>query len=34
MTKFIYQLAGTRPNFMKIALLIKEFQKEEIKFNI
>ena len=34
MTKFIYLVAGARPNFMKFAPLIKEFQKEKIKFNI
>ncbi len=28
MTKFNYLVAGARPNFMKIAPLIKEFQKE------
>ena len=34
MTKFIYLVAGARPNFMKIAPLIKEFQKEKIKFKL
>lgn len=34
MTKFIYLVAGARPNFMKIAPLIKEFQKENIKFKL
>ena len=34
MTKFIYLVAGARPNFMKIAPLIKEFQKEKIEFKL
>jgi UDP-N-acetylglucosamine 2-epimerase (non-hydrolysing) len=34
MTKFIYLVAGARPNFMKIAPLIKEFQKEKLKFKL
>lgn len=34
MTKLIYLVAGARPNFMKIAPLIKEFQKEKIRFKL
>jgi UDP-N-acetylglucosamine 2-epimerase (non-hydrolysing) len=34
MTKLIYLVAGARPNFMKIAPLIKEFQKENINFKL
>ena len=30
----IYVVAGARPNFMKIAPLIKEFQKEKINFKL
>ena len=32
--KPIYIVAGARPNFMKIAPLIKEFQKEKINFKL
>jgi len=32
--KPIYVVAGARPNFMKIAPLIKEFQKEKINFKL
>ena len=32
--KSIYVVAGARPNFMKIAPLIKEFQKEKINFKL
>lgn len=34
MTKLIYLVAGARPNFMKIAPLIKEFQRVNIKFKL
>jgi len=34
MSQSIYLVAGARPNFMKIAPLIKEFLKENIKFKI
>jgi UDP-N-acetylglucosamine 2-epimerase (non-hydrolysing) len=34
MKKPIYVVAGARPNFMKIAPLIKEFQKESINFKL
>jgi len=34
MTKLIYLVAGARPNFMKIAPLIKEFQEENINFKL
>jgi UDP-N-acetylglucosamine 2-epimerase (non-hydrolysing) len=34
MTKLIYLVAGARPNFMKIAPLIQEFKKENIKFKL
>ena len=32
--KPIYVVAGARPNFMKIAPLIKEFQKESVNFKL
>ncbi|TKJ24122.1 MAG: UDP-N-acetylglucosamine 2-epimerase (non-hydrolyzing) [Promethearchaeota archaeon Loki_b32] len=34
MPKLIYLVVGARPNFMKIAPLIKEFKKEKIKFKL
>jgi UDP-N-acetylglucosamine 2-epimerase (non-hydrolysing) len=34
MTKLIYLVAGARPNFMKIAPLIKEFQRVNINFKL
>ncbi|MFX1500366.1 MAG: non-hydrolyzing UDP-N-acetylglucosamine 2-epimerase [Promethearchaeota archaeon] len=34
MTEIIYLVAGARPNFMKIAPLIHEFMKNNIKFNL
>ena len=34
MPNLIYLIAGARPNFMKIAPLIQEFQKENIEFKL
>jgi len=34
MPKLIYLVVGARPNFMKIAPLIKEFKKEKINFKL
>ncbi|MFX1464700.1 MAG: UDP-N-acetyl glucosamine 2-epimerase, partial [Promethearchaeota archaeon] len=34
MSNLIYLVAGARPNFMKIAPLIREFLKEKINFEI
>ena len=34
MSKLIYLVVGARPNFMKIAPLIKEFKKEKINFKL
>ncbi len=34
MPRLIYLVAGARPNFIKIAPLINEFQKEKIKFKL
>ncbi|GAG66754.1 unnamed protein product, partial [marine sediment metagenome] len=34
MSKIIYLIAGARPNFMKIAPLIPQLKKENIKFKL
>lgn len=34
MSRLIYLIAGARPNFMKIAPLIKEFEKEGIEYKL